>query len=126
MVQTQIQTENYKLKGRIVILNSLPLNAFPRRTFQLGILPVTLNELAEWIKRRVAEGYQIVHYVRHPGTLSILKASGIPLDDKPNADLYTYKHGDVLAVVSLKAPPRGQDVAQVSPGDLDIWLVHLS
>ncbi len=110
-------------RGRIVILNALPLNALPRRHLQLDMLPVTINELARWIQRRVAEGWQVVHYIRHGATVETLRAVGIPLDPQPNSGLYVYQPGDVVVVVTLRTPQRGQEVSQVSPQDLEAWIV---
>jgi hypothetical protein len=122
MVQAQTQTQ----KGDIVFLGALPLNALPRRTLNISVMPVVLKDLVEWVSRRLNEGYRITHYIRHAGTIAALKALGIPLDDKPNADLYRYRDGDILVIVSLRNPPRGQDVAQVSPEDLEAWIAYLS
>ena len=110
-------------KGRIVFLNALPLNALPRRHIQLDVIPVTLQELASWVQRRLQEGYEVVQYVRHPATIAALRATGIPLNEQPNAGLYTYSYGDVIVVVSLRNPSRGQEVQQVSPQDLEMWIV---
>jgi hypothetical protein len=121
MTQAQMQTP----KGQIVFLGALPLNALPYRMLNLSVMPVTLRDLTTWVNRRISEGYRLTHYIRHAGTITVLKALGIPLDDKPSAGLYKYQDGDVLVVVSLKAPPRGQDVAEVSPQDLEAWLVHI-
>jgi len=110
-------------RGRIVVLNALPLNALPRRHIQLDVLPVGINDLATWIQRRLQEGYEVVHYVRHPATIAALRAAGVPLQEQPNSGLYTYSHGDIIVVVTLRNPPRGQEVQQVSPQDLETWLI---
>jgi hypothetical protein len=122
MAQLQIQTP----KGDIVFLGALPLNALPRRVLNLSIMPVTLRDLVVWVDRRISEGYRLTHYIRHVGTIAALRALGIPLDERPNIDLYKYKEGDILVIVSLKTPPRGQDVIEVAPQDLEVWLVHIS
>ncbi len=108
---------------RAVFLNAAPLNALPRRHLQLDILPVSLQDLAWWVQRRLAEGWQLIHYIRHSATVETLRAVGIPLDPQPNAGLYQYAPGDVLVIVTLRTPQRGQEVTQVSPQDLEAWIV---
>ena len=110
-------------KGRVVILNALPLNALPRRHTQLDVLPVSIIELGRWLHRRLQEGWQLIHYIRHTATIQALRSVGIPLSEQPNAGLYQYQHGDVIVVVTLRAPQRGQEVQQVSVSDLEAWIV---
>jgi hypothetical protein len=109
--------------ARIAFLNALPLNSLPRRHIQVDILPVSLSELAQWVQRRLQEGWQVVHYIRHGATVETLRSIGIPLDPQPNVGLYQYAPGDVLVVVTLRAPQRGQEQAQVRPEDLEAWIV---
>jgi hypothetical protein len=110
-------------RGRVVILNALPLNALPRRHLALDVLPASVNELSQWIQRRLQEGYQLIHYIRHAATVEALRAAGIPLDPQPNAGLYQYAPGDIIVVVTLRSPARGQEVQQVSPQELESWIV---
>jgi len=126
MAQLQTQINQQASKGNIVFLGALPLNALPRRILNLSVMPVTLRDLLIWVDRRISEGYRLTHYIRHVGTIAALRTAGIPLDERPNVDLYKYREGDIIVVVSLKTPPRGQDVVEVDPQDLEIWLVHLS
>jgi hypothetical protein len=109
--------------ARIAFLNALPLNSLPRRHIQVDILPVSLSELAQWVQRRLQEGWQVVHYIRHGATVEALRSIGIPLDPQPNAGLYQHAPGDVLIVVTLRTPQRGQEQAQVRPEDLETWIV---
>ena len=109
--------------GRIVFLNALPLNSLPRRHIQVDILPVGVNDLANWIQRRVAEGYIVVHYIRHSATIQALRSAGVLLSEQPNSGLYQYAHGDILVVVTLRTPVRGQEQAQVRIEDLEFWIV---
>ena len=119
-----LATERPATRGRIIILNALPLNALPRHHIRLDVLPVSnLNELATWVQKRVAEGYVVEHYIRHGATIQALRSLGIPLSETPNAGLYSYSPGDVIVVVTLRSPARGQEVAQVSPQDLEAWIV---
>jgi len=82
-----------------------------------------INELTQWVQRRVAEGYEVVHFIRHHATIAALRQLGVPLSEAPNAGLYSYQPGDVVVVVSLRNPVRGQEVQQVRPEDLEIWIV---
>jgi len=110
-------------RGRVVILNALPLNALPRSHLELDVLPVSLQDLARWVQRRLQEGWQLVHYIRHPATIAALRQLGIPLSEQPNAGLYSYDAGDIIVVVSLRAPQRGQEQQQVNISDLEAWVV---
>ncbi|MEM3997700.1 MAG: hypothetical protein QXP31_11710 [Pyrobaculum sp.] len=110
-------------RARIVLLNALPLNALPRRHLRLDVLPVDIYELGVWVQRRVAEGYEVIHFIRHPSTIQLLRSLGVPLSETPNSGLYSYQHGDLLVVVSLRSPVRGQEAAQLSPQDLEAWIV---
>jgi len=109
---------------RIVFLNAMPLNSLPRSHIRLDVLPVSnINELATWTQRRLREGWQLIHYIRHPATIQALRQLGIPLPEQPNSGLYTYDAGDIIVVVSLRSPTRGQEVQQVRPEDLETWIV---
>ena len=111
-------------RGRIVFLNAMPLNALPRSHLELDVIPVgNINELAAWVQRRLAEGFQLVHFIRHPATIAVLRSVGIPLSEQPNSGLYSYDAGDIIVVVSLRTPQRGQEVQQVRPEDLETWIV---
>jgi len=120
--QAGAQQQN-PVRRRVVILNALPLNAMPRRHVQLDVIPVSMNDLVQWVQRRLQEGYEVIHYVHHMGTIAALKAAGIPLSEQPNSGLYAYRPNDIIVVASLRNPPRGQEVQQVSPQDLETWIV---
>jgi hypothetical protein len=110
-------------RGRIVFLNALPLNALPRSHLGLDVLPVSITDLVGWVQRRLREGYELVHYIRHAATIQALRSASIPLPEQPNAGLYQFQHGDIIVVATLRAPQRGQEVQQVSPQDLEMWIV---
>lgn len=110
-------------RARIVLLNALPLSALPRVRLELDVHPVELDELARWVQKRLQEGYQIVHYIRHPATIAVLKSIGIPLSEQPNSGLYVYQPTDILVIVTLRNPTRGQEQIQVSPQELEAWIV---
>jgi hypothetical protein len=111
---------------RVVFLNALPLNALPRAHLELDVLHVSnINELVAWVQRRLREGWQLAHYIRHPATIAALRQAGIPLSEQPNSGLYQYAPGDVIVVVTLRSPARGQEQTQVSPQDLEAWIVAM-
>jgi len=65
----------------------------------------------------------VEHYIRHNATIQALRSLGIPLSETPNAGLYSYSPGDVIVVVTLRNPARGQEVSQIAPQDLESWIV---
>jgi hypothetical protein len=110
---------------RVVFLNAMPLNSLPRRHLALDVLPVSIADLTQWVQRRLQEGWQLVHFIRHSATIQALRSVGIPLSEQPNAGLYTYRNGDIMVVVTLRSPARGQEVQQISPQDLEMWIVSV-
>ena len=122
--QAGAQQQNPAARGRVVLLNALPLNSLPKAHLQLDVLPAgSIHELALWVQRRLQEGFQLIHYIRHVATIQALRSAGISLSETPNAGLYAYQPNDIIVVVSLKNPVRGQEVSQVSPQDLEAWIV---
>jgi hypothetical protein len=105
--------------ARLVVLNGMPLNAFNYDWFDLRVFKLSSVEAL----RDIANSFkEIVSYVRHPATVELLsRVLGKEL--KPNAGLYTYRPGDVLAVVTLKRPLRGAEVTDLRPEDLDVAIV---
>jgi len=110
---------------RLVFLNALPLNSLPRSHLELDVLSVSLQDLARWVQRRLQEGFQLIHFIRHPATITALRQLGIPLSEQPNSGLYSYDAGDIIVVVSLRAPQRGQEQQQVNISDLEAWIVSV-
>jgi hypothetical protein len=88
------------------------------------VLPVgNVNDLAQWVQRRLQEGYELVHYIRHPATIQALRQARIPLSEQPNSGLYSYSPSDIIVVVTLRTPARGQEHVQVNINDLESWIV---
>ena len=111
---------------RIVVLNALPLNALPRMPLNMIVEPITnIVSLAMWLNHMARQGYEIVHFIRHPATVQLLRDLGAPIPEAPNTGLYQYADGDVLIVVTLKSPQRGVEVQQVRPEDLEAWEVRV-
>ena len=103
---------------RLVLLNAFPLSAFPYDTFTALFRRTSIEELA----RDVATATEVLCFIRHPATVATLQGLlNVPL--KPSAGLYEYREGDLVYVITLKTPTRGQEVAEVKPEDLDVTRV---
>ena len=107
-------------KTRVVFLNALPLNAIPYNSFTIACWRVGFDVLRIHVVDSVVESY-----IRHEATLRLV-SSVLGVDLKPSSGLYSYRPGDALAVVTLKKPARGQEVAEVKPEDLDVHLCLVS
>jgi hypothetical protein len=64
------------------------------------------------------------NYIRHESTIRVLSKL-LNVELKPNTGLYTYKDGDILIIVTLKKPPRGQEV-EVKSEDLEYFVCTVS
>ena len=119
-------TERGPARGRIVVLNALPLNALPRRPLNMIVEPImNIVSAARWLGHMARQGYEVVHYVRHPATIQLLRDLGAPLPETPNAGLYQYADGDIIIVVTLRQPQRGAEVQALNLGDLEVWEVRV-
>ena len=79
-----------------------------------------LQQIKEII-RSWGDKIEVTNYIRHPSTAKLLSEM-LGLDLQPNSGLYSYEPGDSIVVVTLRRPPRGQEV-QATINDLDIYLV---
>jgi len=119
-------TERGPARGRVVVLNALPLNALPRRPLHLTVEPITnIVSLAMWLSHMVRQGYEIVHFIRHPATVQLLRGLGAPIPEAPNTELYRWREGDIVVVVTLRQPQRGAEVQALNLGDLEAWEVRI-
>ena len=64
-----------------------------------------------------------MNYIRHPSTVRILNEV-LGLDLQPSSELYQYQQGDIVIVVGLRRPVRGQEV-EVTVNDLDIAIISI-
>jgi hypothetical protein len=111
---------------RIVLLNALPINAFPYSKMHLIVRKVSINAIRNEINYYTVDGVMpvISNYIRHVATVQLLSQKlGIKLE--ANAGLYSYMPGDVIFVITLNAPQRGQDVLQLSEQDVSIYKVNV-
>jgi hypothetical protein len=114
-------------KHRIVLLNALPLNAFPielYKQFEIVGEVVALDELIVVLKFAQHYNIRIENYIRHEPTVKLLsQLTGVEL--KPENKLYSYSEGDEIYIITLKKPQRGVEV-EVKPEDLLIVRVSYS
>ncbi len=105
---------------RYVFLNSIALNMFNKPFFKLLVTKVkhdVLKQLASMMNN-------VECYIRHKATVELLnKEFGLKLE--PSSDLYKYREGDVLFIVSLKKPIRGKELDNITLDDIDIWMVEV-
>ena len=109
---------------RYVFLNALPLNALgitkPTRIIVTPVKIDTLRQLAPLMR----ESGSVECYIRHPATVNLLnKLLGLNL--QPSNGLYSYQLGDVLYVVTLKKPIRGQEINDITENDIDIYQIEV-
>jgi hypothetical protein len=110
-----------KIFPRVVLLNALPLNAI-KDAYYFDILCKRTD--IEAIADIVRHSLKVENYIRHESTVKLLSKL-LNIDLKPSSDLYTYKKGDVLAIITLKKPIRGQEV-EVKEEDLDYFMCTIS
>jgi hypothetical protein len=114
-------------KTRIILLNALPLNAFPielDRKFEITGEVVALDELIVVLKFAQHYNIPIENYIRHEPTVKLLSQL-VSLELKPENKLYTYSESDEIYIITLKKPQRGVEV-EVKPEDLIIVRVKYS
>jgi len=100
------------MEKRIVFLNALPLNSIQLKKFTVSCSrDIDIKELIETSKK-------YINYIRHESTIKALNEL-LKIDLKPSSELYNYTIGDVLVIVTLKRPVRGQEV-EVKIEDLDV------
>jgi len=106
---------------RFVFLNALPLTALNIDT--VAILKIfKVNH--ESLKKVVPLMSSKACFIRHPATVKLLnKLYG--LDLKPSNELYSFKDGDIIHVVVLKKPVRGEEVEKLTENDIDIYQVKV-
>jgi hypothetical protein len=116
---------------RIVWLNAFSPSMLPSaRRFivsfeRVGGLAELRQRLQEELGQLGPAAARHVHYVRHPATLALLRQHFPELPETPSTGLYTYQPGDIMVIVTLRSPARGQEVATVRPEDLDIIVARV-
>jgi hypothetical protein len=107
---------------RNILLNALPLNAFDSERVNLAVVRITPYYLIGSLKDDMEKGVAVVNYIRHPATVNLLNQHGLNL--QPSSGLYKYESGDLLFIVTVKTPQRGQEM-QVTFNDLDCFVVFV-
>ena len=122
-MQAAVEKKEVKTGGRVVILNALPINVLyaisELRNNRNLLFAITFYKDVEQFKRALMEdaaGRELIHYISHPGTISVLRGAGVPISPEPNRGLYEPRLGDKIYVAALKKPVRGEDVP--TPQDL--------
>jgi len=101
----------------LVILPSFPVNAFKPETFTVLFKRRDLGFIRSL---RDLNGFEVVNFIRHPATVSLLSEKlGLKLE--PSSELYEYKPGDHIFIVTLKRPERGKEVKRISEKDLLVY-----
>jgi hypothetical protein len=89
------------------------LNAIQDKCFTIICKKEELSKVVELIK-----SVDVENYIRHESTVKLLSTlSGKEL--KPSTELYKHDYLDILVVVTLKKPIRGQEV-EVTENDLEV------
>jgi hypothetical protein len=112
--------EEAKIFKRTVLLNALPLNAIPDVEFFIACKRTTIGAIVDVVKHSL----EVENYVRHESTVRLISKL-LNIDLKPSSELYKYQDGDVLVIVTLRKPVRGQEV-EVREEDLDFYLCTIS
>jgi len=107
---------------RIVLLNAFPVNAIPYELFTASFRLLTLDDFIRELVNHAVSNRTIVNYIRHESTIKLIQSrlGNVKIDLKPSNELYRYSEDDIIYVISLKKPIRGQEV-EVKEEDL---LIH--
>lgn len=104
--------------ARLVLLNALPLNSIPFKDFAIQIRRASINDIATTLP----SAKEIKCYIRHEATVRLL-SSLLKVELKPSAELYSFDPNDLLYIVTLKKPIRGQDVAEINENDIEVFRI---
>jgi len=112
---------------RVVGLDTLSPRMFPPiGPYVVRMTPAaSLSELRAMLNKHLmgigAENVVWVHFIRHKGTLKILRGEFAELPQEPNYSTYKYVPGDILLVAVLRRKPH--PCVLLTPEDLSYWLV---
>jgi hypothetical protein len=77
------------------------------------------------VYRDLAEATEVKCYIRHQATVQLLKEL-LEVELAPSSEAYKYDPRDIVYVVTLKTPARGQEVTELSITDIEIYKVYAS
>jgi len=118
-MQPQSKTQTTQNKNRIVLVGGLAPSIFENyKELIIYYKKISLDEL-----RELARNAEVLNFVRHESTVKLL-SQVLGKDLTPSSGLYQWLKGDVLVVVGLRKPIRGQEV-EVKADDLDIVLCKI-
>ena len=109
------------MERRIILLNALPLNAFPSDWDNFAITVYRVS--TDYLKSAIKKASEIKCYIRHPATVELLKKL-LEVELKPSAELYKYTEGDSIFVITLKTPERGKEATEVRQEDIEVYYVE--
>jgi hypothetical protein len=115
-IQIQTRTTQTQKTRRIILVGGVAPSMFSQNELTMYYKRISLDELKE-----LAKDAEVVNFVRHESTVKLL-SSALGKQVTPNPGLYQWVDGDILVVVGLKKPIRGQEM-QVTADDLDLVLV---
>jgi len=105
---------------RIVLTGGLAPSMFENyRELVINYKKISIEELKEIVKNN-----EIINYIRHESTVRLL-ARILNRDLTPNTGLYKWRPSEMLIIVGLKNPQRGQEMS-VTVEDLDLVLCRIS
>ncbi len=103
---------------RLILTNAFSVSMLqnPRRA-TVEFRRLSVQELRELVQN----GRNIEHYIRHTSTVELLqRLLGVQLP--PAGNIYVYRPGDIVVMITLVTPQRGQDVT-VREEDVVIYRV---
>jgi hypothetical protein len=110
--------------GRLVFLNALPLNAISLKSFCITVRRIDLSNPTE-VSIFLKQSSNMVSFIRHEATIEVLnRLLGLSL--KPSSELYQWREGDELVIVTLRKPVRGQEIQDVKLEDLEVFYAYVS
>jgi len=105
-------------ENRIVLVGGLAPSMFSYRELLIHYKKISIEELKEFAKNA-----EVLNFVRHESTVKLL-SQVLGKDLTTSSGLYQWLKGDMLIVVGLKKPVRGQEV-EVKADDIDIVLCEI-
>ncbi len=105
----------------VVLVNAFSISMLrnPRRA-TIEFRRLSVQEL-----RELAQNARIENYIRHPATVELLQRL-LGLQLPPANNIYVYRSNDIIVMISLATPQRGQEVVAVTEEDVVIYriIVH--
>jgi hypothetical protein len=117
-IQIQTKPITTQRTKRIILVGGVAPSMFNQNELTMYYKRISLDEL-----RELAKNAEVVNYVRHESTVKFLSQT-LNRNLQPNPGLYTWQEDDVLVIVGLKKPIRGQEM-QVTADDLDLVVVYV-